>query len=494
MSLKTLSMTVLCAAVLAVPAMAQNAGNVELAGFASYTRFDESLQLDKKIGGGGLIGLFFANNLALEAEGMYTKTHRDPSGTDVKYFPIRARLTYNIPLGGYSAFLLGAGGVRAKFSSDYAPLDFTDYGATGLAGFRLGLSDHVGLRIDGTIDYIPSPENEAPETITSPGVSRNIHYGVRAGLSFLVGSRGPKDSDKDGVANEFDQCPDTPMGDRVDGAGCSLPKDSDGDGILDKNDKCANTPAGVRVDTSGCEVKDSDNDGVMDNVDKCPNTPAGVQVDGTGCPKDADNDGVMDGMDKCPNTPAGAKVDTTGCSVDADGDGVTDAADRCPNTPAGTKVDGSGCPITDSDKDGIADSNDKCPGTPAGLLVGPNGCVILFEEGKNSVTLEGVTFELNKASLTLNAQKVLDLVAASLKASKGFNVEVAGHTDSTGGRSLNMRLSDARAKSVKDYLVKKGVDASRLTAKGYGPDRPVATNKTPEGRAQNRRVELIKMD
>ena len=493
MSLKTLSMTALCAAILAVPAMAQDAGNVELAGFATYTRFDQSLVLDKKIGGGGLIGLFFANNFALEADASYTKT-QELNGSDVKYFPIRARLTYNIPLGGYSAFLLGVGGVRAKFSTDDPNLPFldaTNYGATALAGFRFGLSDHVGIRLDGTMDYIPSPENEASG---SPGVSRNINYGARAGLSFLVGSRGPKDSDKDGVANEFDQCPDTPMGDRVDGAGCSLPKDSDGDGILDKNDKCANTPAGVRVDTSGCEVKDADNDGVMDNVDKCPNTPAGVQVDGTGCPKDADNDGVMDGVDKCPNTPAGAKVDTTGCPVDADGDGVTDAADRCPNTPAGTKVDGSGCPITDSDKDGIPDSNDKCPGTPAGLLVGPNGCVILFEEGKKSVTLEGVTFELNKASLTLNAQKVLDLVAQSLQASKGFNVEVAGHTDSTGGRTLNTRLAQARAQSVKDYLVKKGVDASRLTAKGYGPDRPVATNKTPEGRAQNRRVELIKLD
>lgn len=491
MQLKKLSMAVLCSAVLAAPVAAQSPGNLELNGHVTRTWFDESLVLDHAIGGGGLIGLFFANNLALEAEIDYTKTEFRTGGGDVSYMPIRARLTYNAPLGGNSAMLFGVGGVRSKFGSDY---DFTDYGLTGLFGFRLGLSNHVGFRLDGVIDFVPSPENEAPETITSPGVSRNIQYAAHAGLSFLVGDRGPSDSDKDGVGDEFDRCPDTPVGDRVDGAGCSLPKDTDGDGVLDDNDNCPSTAPGVKVDSAGCEVQDADADGVTDDVDRCPDTPAGTEVNAEGCPADADGDGVMDTVDSCPNTPAGANVDTSGCPIDADGDGVTDAADRCPNTPAGTEVDGTGCPIEDTDSDGISDSNDKCPGTPAGLLVGPNGCVILFEEGEETVTLEGVNFELNKATLALNAKQVLDLVAASLKANPDLNVEVAGHTDSTGGRDLNQRLSQARAQSVRDYLVEQGVDASRLTVKGYGPDRPVATNTTPEGRAQNRRVELIRMD
>lgn len=493
MQLKKLSIAVLCSAVLAMPAAAQSSGNLELNGHVTRTWFDESLGLDHAIGGGGLIGLFFVDNLALEAAVDYTKTEVQVGTGEASYMPIRARLTWNIPLGGSSAMLIGAGGVRSKFSSDdRATLDFTDYGATGLFGFRLGLSSHVGLRIDGVIDYIPGPENEQDESPTSLGVSKNIQYGAHAGLSFIVGDRGPADADKDGVGDEFDRCPDTPVGDRVDGAGCSLPVDTDGDGILDDNDNCPSTAPGVKVDNAGCEVMDADGDGVGDDMDRCADTPAGTEVSADGCPMDADSDGVMDNVDSCPNTPAGTSVDDAGCPIDADGDGVTDTADNCPNTPAGTEVDGSGCPIVDTDMDGISDGNDKCPGTPAGLLVGPNGCVILFQEGESTVALEGVNFELGSAKLTLNAEAVLDLVATSLKASPGFDVLVAGHTDSSGPRALNERLSRARAQSVLDYLVAHGVDASRLTAEGYASDRPVATNETPEGRHKNRRVELIK--
>jgi outer membrane protein OmpA-like peptidoglycan-associated protein len=291
------------------------------------------------------------------------------------------------------------------------------------------------------------------------------------------------------VKNSLDQCPNTPPGEAVDANGCSLPKDADGDGVTDTLDRCPDTPAGTPVDATGCP-KDSDGDGVTDLSDKCPNTPAGTAVDASGCPKDSDKDGVLDGVDKCPNTPAGTPVDATGCPKDSDGDGVTDLLDKCPNTPAGIGVDASGCPF-DSDGDGVIDSSDKCPNTPAGTKVDAVGCPALFGGGATLV-LEGVYFATGKAILKPESQATLDRVAESLKGNPEVTVEIGGHTDNTGSKATNRRLSAARANAVRDFLISKGVDAGRLTAQGYGPDKPVADNKTVAGRAANRRVELTK--
>lgn len=243
---------------------------------------------------------------------------------------------------------------------------------------------------------------------------------------------------------------------------------------------------------------DSDKDGVTDDLDKCPGTPKGEKVDAHGCPlpKDSDGDGVTDDKDQCPDTPKGEKVDAKGCPLpkDTDGDGVTDDKDKCPGTPKGEKVDATGCPLPkDSDGDGVIDSLDKCPGTPAGTKVDRNGCPQLFEETKTSLVLEGVNFDTAKADLTPGAIEVLDRVAVSLAAYPEIRVEVAGHTDSKGSRAYNVRLSQKRAEAVRDYLVGKGIAADRMVAKGYGPDKPIATNDTEEGRAQNRRTELNKL-
>lgn len=214
-------------------------------------------------------------------------------------------------------------------------------------------------------------------------------------------------------------------------------------------------------------------------------------------PADADGDGVPDTADRCANTPAGTRVDAAGCPVpqDADRDGVTDDADRCPGTPAGTLVDSSGCPVPqDADGDGVVNENDRCPDTSAGARVDASGCAIVFEAEQTTLVLEGVNFAVNRAVLTDSSHAILDRVAASLRDLPDVRVEVGGHTDSTGGRALNQRLSQARAEAVRDYLISKGVAADRLEARGYGPDEPVATNRTAEGRAQNRRVELKRID
>ena len=204
-------------------------------------------------------------------------------------------------------------------------------------------------------------------------------------------------------------------------------------------------------------------------------------------PVDSDGDGVPDEFDKCPNTPAGAKVDATGCELDSDGDGVVDRLDKCPNTPAGAKVDANGCEL-DSDGDGVVDRLDKCPGTPKGDRVDINGCSF-----KTELKLPGVVFESNKADLKPESSAVLDDAVTTLKRYPELIVEVAGHTDSVGGDARNVALSKSRAETVMRYLTSHGV-SNTLRAKGYGKKQPVASNKTADGRAENRRVVLRILD
>lgn len=201
-------------------------------------------------------------------------------------------------------------------------------------------------------------------------------------------------------------------------------------------------------------------------------------------PADSDGDGVPDAADRCPGTPAGARVNAQGCEPDADGDGVVDRLDQCPGTPTGTKVDAQGCEL-DSDRDGVVDRLDRCPGTRAGAKVDARGC-----ELQEVTVLKGVTFATNSAALTAQSMAVLDETAATLTKNPDVRAEVAGHTDSTGSAARNRALSQQRAESVVRYLVSKGVSAANLVARGYGPDQPVADNRTAQGRSANRRVEL----
>jgi len=232
------------------------------------------------------------------------------------------------------------------------------------------------------------------------------------------------------------------------------------------------------------EPNDSDGDGVYDDMDKCPGTPVGVKVDMSGCPLDSDGDGVYDDQDKCPGTPKGVKVDRSGCPLDSDGDGVYDDKDECPDTPKGVKVDQKGCPVVhDSDGDGVPDDMDKCPQTPKGATVNEFGCWVC----------KGLNFDFNKWDIKPKYHPCLDEVATYLKSRSDLSVEIQGHTDNIGSQEYNQRLSEKRALAVMNYFVSKGIAEQRLSVKGFGFSKPVATNKTEEGRAKNRRVELKPM-
>ncbi|MEL7145025.1 MAG: OmpA family protein [Bacteroidota bacterium] len=260
------------------------------------------------------------------------------------------------------------------------------------------------------------------------------------------------------------------------------PKDSDGDGVVDKEDQCPNE-AGP-VDNNGCPLPpDTDGDGVYDEVDKCPKEAGPADNDGCPLPKDSDGDGVIDDNDQCPNVAGIASLN--GCP-DTDGDGVADKDDACPRV-AGLSTLG-GCP--DSDGDGVPDKDDRCEHE-----AGPasnNGCPELSEEEEEILleALEGVQFQTGKAIITRASYSKLDNVVGLLNKHPDFKLKISGYTDNTGNADKNLTLSDQRAKAAKQYLVDKGINASRITATGFGIANPVATNSTAAGRAKNRRVEF----
>lgn len=261
--------------------------------------------------------------------------------------------------------------------------------------------------------------------------------------------------------------------------------DDDNDGINNNMDSCSDTAPGAAVDARGCEP-DSDNDGVKNSADSCPDTAQGTTVDARGCKQDgdSDNDGIRDSADSCPDTAQGATVDARGCESDSDNDSIKNSADSCPDTVPNAKIDARGCEL-DEDNDGIKNSADSCPDTAQGAKIDTKGCAL-----KEVITLKGVTFANNSAVLTGNSTTVLNDVAATLRRNAGLKIEVAGYTDNRGAVAYNVHLSQKRAETVLAYLVTQGVSADTLSAKGYGPEYPIADNARADGRAVNRRVEL----
>jgi outer membrane protein OmpA-like peptidoglycan-associated protein len=257
--------------------------------------------------------------------------------------------------------------------------------------------------------------------------------------------------------------------------------DDDGDGVRNGEDQCP-LEAGA-ASAAGCP--DDDGDGIANAADRCP-TLAGPASQG-GCP-DSDQDGLTDEADECPRV-AGPK-ENRGCPwPDGDGDGVPDRDDACP-TVAG--VAPTGCP-PDADQDGVPDAQDKCP-TEAGPKE-EDGCPPKPQvklESDRLVIREKVFFDTGKATIQPRSFPLLESVAKVLQAHPEVeHVFIDGHTDARGPHAFNVQLSQARAESVKAWLVQAGVAEERLAPRGFGPDKPLADNRTEAGREQNRRVEFL---
>ncbi|OGC94866.1 MAG: hypothetical protein A2W25_14175 [candidate division Zixibacteria bacterium RBG_16_53_22] len=351
---------------------------------------------------------------------------------------------------------VGGAGYPSPLGSKYK---FSDLGLKGGAGINFWVNENFSFDIQGKLTYgLTNISTSGDPTIygdMSDWKKRPFggYLEPSIGLTYFFG--GAPDRDKDGIKDKFDQCPDTPVGAVVDQYGCPL---------------------------------DSDRDAVYDGIDTCYETPQGCVVDITGCPIDSDKDGVCDGLDKCPESPEGVAVDVRGCPLDGDGDGVPDYKDQQPDTPKGALVDENGV-FLDGDTDGVPDGIDKCPDTGVGILVDEFGCP-RAKPLTGTLTLN-IQYESGSFEPDAKARFSLDELAVTMQSYPNLKIEVNGYTDALGSTSGNLRLSQKRADAVKEYLVGHGVSPDRVTARGFGEDKPVSDNGTPEGRQKNRRIEIV---
>jgi OmpA-OmpF porin, OOP family len=361
-----------------------------------------------------------------------------------------ANKTYNFQIGPELLFDTVVANGHA-FSQDYTSLDL-------LLGLQYNIAKQVliGAAVGfGLVTEVGTPDYRA--------IFRLAYAPIREKKVVVI-----LDRDHDGVLDDVDQCPDVPQGDHPDPArpGCPI-GDRDKDGVLDDVDQCPDVAQGDHPDPAkpGCPIGDRDKDGITDDKDLCPDEPQGDKPDPDklGCPlHDKDGDGISDEKDLCPDVPQGAKPDPNklGCPLDTDGDGIPDETDACPTLP------------------GVADPDPKKNGCPA------------LKAGEHLV-LRAVHFETNKATLVGDSTAVLDEIATGIKAHPEVKLLIVeGHTDDVGKAAHNLKLSRDRAKTVREYLIKQGIEATRLQAKGYGSTKPVMEGKSDEARAANRRVEL----
>ncbi len=357
-------------------------------------------------------------------------------------------------------------------------------------------------------------------------------FQIHAGAILGLGGRIPdsivfQEEDKTGLTR-FTQTASSQVAlyARIEWSGQLVSLDKDNDGIAGQLDQCpyiAEDLDGFQ-DQDGCPDLDNDQDGIPDTKDKCSNKPEdkdGFQ-DEDGCPDpDNDQDGIPDLKDQCPNDAQGAGG-TKGCpNLDTDNDGVPNGPDKCATEKEDRDgfEDEDGCPEPDNDKDGLCDpwvaekglaakyvtvckGSDKCIGAPETMnkFEDQDGCPDsvsvqvqvkeVVKEIVKTLILKGVNFRTGSAELTTESYSVLNEVVTQLQGSPETEFEVSGHTDDKGNPVKNQMLSQARAQTVADYFIQKGVGSKRLKVMGYGSAKPISSNRTGEGRAMNRRVEL----
>ena len=217
---------------------------------------------------------------------------------------------------------------------------------------------------------------------------------------------------------------------------------------------------------------------------------------------DYDGDGVYDRIDRCPDTPKGCVVDMYGCSVDSDGDGVCDGLDLCPNTAKGDSVDVHGCSAIQraAMREGKTATTAPAPEAPKATPVtpppAPKASAPANEVERQlisggTVRLENIYFETGKAGLLPESEKTLTEAGDALEKFVDLRIEVQGHTDTRGAAAYNMKLSQARAESVREYLLEHfHLKPENIVAKGYGESQPETKERNDEERLRNRRVVL----
>ncbi len=349
-------------------------------------------------------------------------------------------------------------------------------------GFRITAPNGLYLQFAGDFS-LSSREADSRIKWTSASTKKGYSYETevipRYGFQFLFGWNGfltVQDDDRDGIKNDIDRCPKD--AEDIDGFededGCPDP-DNDRDGILDKDDKCpleAEDKDGFE-DEDGCPDPDNDGDGITDLKDQCPNVAEDFDgfEDTDGCTDpDNDKDGIPDSLDKCPKEPEDFDgfEDTDGCTdPDNDKDGIPDLKDKCPNDPETIN--------NYRDEDGCPDTLKKEPDMPKQQL------------------LRGVNFKSGSPEMTFESYQALEPLLQQLRQYPEVVIEIRGHSDSMGNYNKNLLLSQQRADAVRQYLISKGVEPERIRAVGFGSSSPIADNRTAAGRAQNRRIEVVRI-
>jgi outer membrane protein OmpA-like peptidoglycan-associated protein len=455
--------------------------------------------------------------LGLEAEGKFVPTEfntGDGRGGSASVFGLRGFALYQFMPNEKVRPFLSIGGGTEMFSSAQSQKELAaekvyakDSDSDGVfllgGGVKWMALHRLGIRLDLRYSYMAGA---APKTATSVEPVGAHGFEGTLGLAYTLGGK-PDDSDKDGILDDRDRCVEEAEDKDgfQDADGCPE-LDNDADKIVDAEDKCPNEPEDMDgfEDFNGCPELDNDDDGVADTADRCPAQPEDKDgfEDTDGCPEtDNDKDNILDGADKCRDKAEDMDgfEDSDGCPEDDnDKDGILDAADKCKNEPE-TKngfQDEDGCPDEnpDTDKDGIPDSSDKCvdkPETKNGYQ-DTDGCPDELPKAlkKFSGAIQGIEFELGSAKIAAKSNKVLDGAVKVLQEFTDTRIEISGHTDNIGDAAANLKLSQERAASVKEYFVGKGIAAERIETVGFGQDKPVADNKDKKGQAKNRRIEF----
>lgn len=342
----------------------------------------------------------------------------------------------------------------------------------GGVGLQFALNNHVSFEVSGGFNYTLNDELNAVVAD-----KKDAYWNFLIGLT-ATGESGDADPDGDGLTNrEEKQLGTNPRAADTDGDGLSdgdevkkdstnpLKADSDGDGLSDGDEILKYHTDPMKADTDG----DGLNDG--DEILTYKTDPLKADTDGDGS---SDGDEIL-------------KDKTDPLRVDTDGDGLNDGDEVTKYKTDPTKADTDGGSVSDGAE--VVRGSD--PLNPADD-VPPKKEELKVEVGK-AIVLEGIVFATGKADITTESETNLEKAYNTLEQNPEIGVEIRGYTDNTGKKAVNMKLSQSRAESVKAWLVKKGIAADRITAKGYGPDNPIADNKTKEGRAQNRRIEFFRV-
>ena len=382
------------------------------------------------------LGLNLTEHIAVEGEAGYARSKWRSDGLPTDVIGWRGSVLYHFLTGAFRPFVRGGIGAESLLNTKIGIERDSDAASVWGVGAKYDLFRELAVRFDALL------VNTAGQHSTiNRGSMMEQNYEFLLGLSWAFGLSEPPP-------------PPPPPPPPV-----QLPPpvtDTDGDGLLDNVDKCPNEAEDKDgfQDDDGCPDPDNDGDGILDAQDKCPNEAEDKDgfEDEDGCPDpDNDHDGICDPW-----------VARKGLS--AKYANICKGSDQCSEEPE-TKnnyQDDDGCP-------------DEVPAAVAKAFKG---------------ALEGIEFETGKATIRKMSFKVLDKAFAVLDEYKDVKVEISGHTDDRGDAERNKKLSQDRAESVKKYLVDKGIAAERLSAVGFGAEKPIADNKTAKGQTKNRRIEF----